>query len=158
MAPGICYGRSDLVSADDPVACAAKLYARLPQGLPLYTSPLRRCVDLARALHPAPIMDDRLVEMDFGDWEMQAWDNIPRGEIDAWSAAPLDYAPPGGEPATALRDRVRAFLREHAGQAGLVAVTHAGVMKLFAAELLGLPTHEWLSLRFEFGEAFVIEA
>ena len=126
--------------------------------MPLYTSPLRRCLELAQALHPAPVIDDRLIEMDFGAWEMRALGRHSARRDRRLGAAPLDYAPPGGESASALRDRVRGFLREHAGQAGLVVVTHAGVMKLFAAELLGLPTHEWLSLRFEFGEAFVIEA
>jgi alpha-ribazole phosphatase len=156
VTPGTCYGRSDLALAEDAAACAARLRAQLPPDAPLFTSPLRRCRDLAMALHPRPTIDDRLVEMDFGAWEMRAWNDIPRAEIDAWSAAPLDYAPPGGEPVAALRARVRDFIAARRHLAEAIAVTHAGVMKLFAAEVLGLPEREWLALRFDYGDSIVL--
>ena len=155
MAPGVCYGRSDLALAEDAAACAAALH--LPSGLPVYASPLRRCRELALALSPQAIVDERLIEMDFGTWELCAWDAIPRDEIDAWSRAPLDYAPPGGEPVSALRARVRGFLADHRGDGEIALVTHAGVMKLIAAELLGLPQAQWLALRFDYGAAFSLE-
>jgi alpha-ribazole phosphatase len=157
IAPGTCYGRSDLALADDPALCAATLLSRLPADLPLFTSPLQRCLALAQALHARPIIDERLVEMDFGAWEMRAWNDIPRSEIEAWRAAPLDYVPPGGEPVTALRGRVRDFLDEHRHRREFAVVTHAGVMKLFAAELLELPTGDWLSMSFDYGQVFVID-
>lgn len=159
VAPGICYGRSDLDSAEDPAECAARLRAQLAPDAPVFTSPLRRCLGLARALHPQPIVDARLVEMDFGAWEMRAWADIPRREIDAWCAAPLDYAPPAGEPVAALRERVRSFLEARRAEAAadIAVVTHAGVMKLFAAECLVLPADEWLSMTFGYGEIFIVD-
>lgn len=159
MAPGLCYGRNNLALAEDPAACAATLLKQLPTDVPLFTSPLQRCLVLARALHAQPIIDERLVEMNFGAWEMRAWNDIPRNEIDAWSAAPLDYAPPGGEPVAALRVRVRDFLdeRRSEGSGDMAIVTHAGVMKLFASELLNLPVNCWLSMSFDYGEVFVID-
>jgi alpha-ribazole phosphatase len=158
--PGICYGRSDLPLVEDPAACAARLRTQLPQDIPVFTSPLRRCLALAEALHARPIIDERLTEMDFGAWEMRAWDDIPRSEIDAWSAAPLDYAPPGGKPVAVLLGRVRTFLsdRRADGCSELAVVTHAGVMKLFAAELLDLPIDNWLPMTFKYSEIFVIDA
>jgi alpha-ribazole phosphatase len=159
VAPGICYGRSDLAPGTDSAECAARLRAELPAHLPVFTSPLRRCLELARALHAQPVVDPRLIEMNFGTWEMRAWSDIPRSEIDAWSAAPLDYTPPGGEPVTAVRERVRGFLKASRaeGDEDIVVVSHAGVMKLFAAECLGLATDEWLSMTFNYGETFVID-
>lgn len=159
MAPGICYGRSDLPPAADTVYCAATLRAQLPANLKVFTSPLRRCLALAQALHAQPIVDERLIEMNFGAWEMRAWSDIPRREIDAWSAAPLDYAPPGGEPVAALRARVRSFLdaRRAEAETDIIVVSHAGVMKLFAAECLQLPADSWLSMTFDYGGIFVVD-
>ena len=41
--------------------------------------------------------DARLAELDFGHWEMQSWDGIPRAEVDAWAADVAHYRPGGGE-------------------------------------------------------------
>ncbi|NWG72980.1 MAG: histidine phosphatase family protein, partial [Parvularculaceae bacterium] len=97
VAPGICYGRTDLPLAEHPARHAHALRPLLPVAAPLYASPLARARLLAEQLHPAPILDDRLREIDFGDWEMQAWDALDRRRLDAWAAAPFDFRPPGGE-------------------------------------------------------------
>jgi alpha-ribazole phosphatase len=155
VAPGTCYGRSDLPLADDPAAHAAGLRPLLPAGVPVYSSPLARCRLLAERLHPAPMFDDRLREIDFGDWEMRPWDDIDRAGLDAWAADPLNFTPPGGEAVADLRRRVADFLAGLAGDAVLVA--HAGVMKVCAAELAGIAPGEWFAMRFEYGSATLIE-
>ena len=159
VATGTCYGASDLDLAGDAFDCATRLRALLPAHVPLYSSPLRRCRRLAEALHDAPNYDARLREMDFGAWELRSWDEIPRAEIDAWAAAPMTYVPPGGESVSALAERVVAFLDEHCRPNGedLAVVTHAGVMRVFAAQLLNLPEQTSLGLRFDFGELRVLE-
>lgn len=153
VAPGICYGRTDLGLAADPAPLAQSLRALLPAAVPLYSSPLARARLLAEALHPAPRFDDRLREIDFGHWEMQPWDGLDRGLLDAWAADPFGFAPPGGEAVAALRARVAGFLAELAGDAVLVA--HAGVIKACAAELAG--EADWFGLRFDYGAASLIE-
>ena len=159
VAPGICYGASDVDLADDPLACAARLRAALPKCVPLFSSPLGRCRRLAEALHDAPQYDRRLSEMDFGAWEMQSWNEIPRAEFDAWTAAPMRYAPPGGESVGALQARVRAFLKERGWPRGddFAAVTNAGVMKVVAGQVHGLTQEAWFKLQFGFGELTVLE-
>lgn len=159
VAAGTCYGASDLDLTDDALDCAARLRERLPAHVPLYSSPLRRCRRLAAALHQSPKYDARLREMDFGEWELRSWNDIPRAEIDAWAAAPMTFVPPGGESVGALRARVVDFLDEHCLPDGgdFAVVTHAGVMRVFAAQLLGLPERAWFSLRFDFGELKVLE-
>ena len=155
---GVCYGRSDLGLAEDAQACAGGLRPLLPEHTPIYASPLSRCRHLAEQLHAAPRYDPRLMEMNFGEWEMQPWAGIGRDAIDAWLADPLDYAPPGGESVGAMRARVAEFLGEHAAEPCIALVVHAGVMKVCLAELLGLPQQEWFAYRFEFGSATLIEA
>jgi alpha-ribazole phosphatase len=159
VAAGICYGRSDLRLAEDATECAARLRNQLPADLPLFTSPLRRCLALAQSLHASPVIDERLIEMNFGAWEMRAWDDIPRREVDAWSAAPFDYVPPGGEPVAAVRARVRSFLEARRAEASkdIVVVTHAGVMKLIAAEGTALAENDWLTMTFDYGDIYVVD-
>ncbi len=162
VAPGLCYGRSDLALAEglSVVAAAAALRSLLPENLPLFSSPLTRCRLLAEALHPAPQFDARLLELDFGDWEMRPWNAIGRAALDAWAAQPLAFAPPGGESVAALRRRVAEFLAElaRADRQPAVLVTHAGVMKACAAELLNMDSSAWFSMQFEFGAVSLIEA
>ena len=130
VAPGLCYGRSD-VPAPVPADVAA-LAARLPPVSRLVTSPLRRCADLAAALAPhlglAPEADPRLAEIDFGAWEMRAWDDIPRAEIDAWAADVSRARPHGGESVAVMTARLAAFLADHAG-GRVLAVTHLGAIR-----------------------------
>jgi alpha-ribazole phosphatase len=115
--PGICYGSSDVASSAAATASVlAALRAKdLPGTLPVYASPLMRCADLARQLDVPVAFDTRLAEMDFGAWEMRAWDAIPRAEVDAWAADLLHYRPGGGESVLEVAHRVAAF-RDELGQ------------------------------------------
>ena len=137
VAPGICYGRSDIAASPSAVAAVAQglREAGLPGDLPVFASPLRRCAELAERLGVPVTYDARLAEMDFGAWEMQAWDAIPRAEIDAWSADLLHYRPGGGESVMDVARRVAAFfdaLRQADHPCALL-VCHAGSMRLLAA-------------------------
>lgn len=158
-----CYGRTDVdlsaTARGDLRNLADKLRAQLPHDAELYSSPLRRCRNLAEHLRDAPIVDARIGELDFGEWEMRPWDAIPRSELDAWAAAPLDYTVPGGESVARMRARVLEFLREchAAGHERVVLVTHAGVMKIALGAARGVAVEEWMAWRFEHGSLLVLE-
>ncbi|MGO4382547.1 histidine phosphatase family protein [Pseudoduganella sp. RAF53_2] len=150
VAPGLCYGSSDL--PPDPAAlaaCHASIGAALPPDLlraaPIWTSPLRRCTELAALLAATPgrpaaaIPDARLAELHFGAWELRAWDDIPRAEVDAWAADLLHYRPGGGESVLDAARRVQFFLRELTGPA--IVVCHAGTIRLMQALHNGAPLH-----------------
>ncbi len=157
VAEGICYGSSDVALAEDAAMVAARLKPLLPD-VPVFCSPLSRCRLLAQALHPAPVCDERLREIDFGGWEMQTWDAIGRPAIDAWVADPLHYAGHGGESVAMLRRRAVACVGEIAARhEAAILVVHAGVMKALAVELLGLPDSAWFSTSFVFGSVSLIE-
>jgi alpha-ribazole phosphatase len=155
VAAGVCYGRSDLPLAADVALAAARIRPQLPPMtpmLPVYTSPLQRCRQLADALHPVPNSDPRLQEMDFGAWEMRPWDSIQRAALDGWAADPLGYAPPEGESVHQLQQRVQDFVGgvQRAGLPRAVLVTHAGVMKVLVGQTQALPAKQWMALGFEY--------
>ncbi|MDB5960774.1 MAG: phosphoglycerate mutase [Massilia sp.] len=143
IAPGLCYGRSDVPV--DPAALDAVLAAlatSLPRatGTAVYSSPLQRCTALSAPLAaqlgmPAPLLDARLAEIDFGAWELRRWDDIPIAEIDAWAADLAGYVPGGGESLLQAARRVADFLDALKRQqvADAIVVCHAGTMRLLAA-------------------------
>lgn len=146
--PGICYGRLD-ISAENVAAVAERLQTELPPGLPVWSSPLRRCRQLAECLHAQPVFDERLVEMDFGAWEGRPWAEISRAELDAWAADVAAYAPPGGESPRALQRRALDFVASLSVPEAVI-VTHAGVIRTLLAAELGLPPARWTELVFDY--------
>jgi alpha-ribazole phosphatase len=154
---GICYGWLDLPLAEPAAAAAARLRPRLPANLtelPLWSSPSRRCRELAAALHPRPRIDARLREMNFGAWEGRSWEEIDRALLDAWVKEPADFAPPGGESARDVLTRLLAFLaeREAAPERRAILVTHAGILRVLHACHHRLPPARWTESRFEYEE------
>lgn len=147
-AAGRCYGRLDLPLAD-PASIAPIVTALAPRrGATIHTSPLARCRVVAEALaadwsQPSPIIDARLLEMDFGAWEGLLWDDIPRADLDRWAADLLGFAAPGGETGAALVARVTDFWHNVTNRTGAhVIITHGGPLKV----LMALADHQPVDL------------
>lgn len=155
IAPGICYGRLD-VPAQTVEASAARLRLLLPPALPVWSSPLQRARALAEALHPAPQIDPRLAEMDFGAWEGRSWDEIGADSLDEWASDVAGFRPPGGESGLEVQARALAWLAER-DEAEVVVITHAGVKRVLLAHWLQLSPSRWLELRFDFGAVTTVE-
>lgn len=158
ISEGICYGQLDL-EAENFDAAVQVLRAELPSLVPVWSSPLRRCFALAKRLHPAPIIDTRLAEMNFGQWEGRLWDDIPRAEIDAWAADIVGYAPPEGESPLALQRRAMAFVASLKGSKinEAVLVTHSGVIRTLVAHVQNLLPHRWCELNFGYASHTVLD-
>lgn len=161
--PGICYGRTD-ISLEQPAARAAEHFAswvagRHPDASPLrlYASPLVRCASVAAHLastwHVPAQMDADLVEIDFGEWELRRWDAIARDALDAWAADIEHGRPHGGESAAMVGARARRWLARACsdGPATIVAVTHAGVIRMLAAHVFGEPVAQSLQRALAYG-------
>lgn len=152
IAAGICYGRLD-VDCVDPLPIAAHLRPRIPAGTPVFTSPLRRARQLAEAIAPEVVIDDRLAEIDFGAWEGLAWDDIERHALDAWAADVRGFIPPGGESVAQLQARAVDFAGtiDSLGVENVALVAHAGILRALAGHWRQLPFAEWTQLQFDFG-------
>src|SRR5690606_42086613 len=86
---GICYGQSDIQLATSFDKEWTEIRKKLPLNVDrLFTSPLSRCTKLSERLAAhfglLPEKDVRLMEMNFGDWEMKKWDDIDQRELNAW--------------------------------------------------------------------------
>ncbi|MDF2466636.1 MAG: phosphoglycerate kinase [Ramlibacter sp.] len=140
LAPGLCYGASD-VPADDALSQRAALVAAatLPPGVPVWVSGLCRAQQLAAHLQSvrpdlAPVrVDARLNEMNFGRWELQPWLAVPRAEFDVWLADFANHRFGGVESTQDVIDRVATALADLQASLGAsgqaVWITHAGVIR-----------------------------
>lgn len=168
VAAGVCYGRLDVPTAEDPAVDAERLRKMLPPLDALYSSPLRRCRCLAELLHPAPNFDARLQEMHFGNWEGRPWDNVPRAELDAWARQVFDFTPPNGESARRMASRVLEFAALLGGQpvvdggaadnaVNIAVVAHQGPLRILTALLLGEGEERWLDRQFAYAAVTTLE-
>lgn len=110
----ICYGQTDLELKNTFEEEAQVILDQLPNWFDrIYSSPLIRCHTLARAI-PANevIIESRLRELSFGDWEMQPWKDLPQPAFDHWKKNFVHQAPPGGESMKDLQDRVMSWWKE----------------------------------------------
>jgi probable phosphomutase (TIGR03848 family) len=149
-ADGVLAGRTPGVGLDDTGREQAQhLAARLGEAslARVVTSPLERCRQTAELLSTEPIVDDRLIECDYGDWtgrklselrDEALWDRIQR--------QPSHVRFPGGESMRALQmraldaidDHDAAVAQEFGHNGAWVAVTHADIIKSIVADALGL--------------------
>lgn len=153
-------GRTDVPLSESGVQALSSRrlpppWAAVPQ---LLTSPLARCRQTAAALGlRGAIVEPRLVEMHWGEWEgarladlraelgPQMADNEARG---------FDFQPPGGESPRLVLARVRPWLQEQANSgSATVAITHRGVIRVIFAlatgwDMLGKPPAklDWTAL------------
>jgi alpha-ribazole phosphatase len=158
VAHGVCYGQHDIGLAEPAEETAARLRPLLPAEFDLHASPLARARLLAEALGD-PLLDERLKEIHFGEWEGRLFDDIG-GAIDDWAADPLGFRAPGGESAREMASRALGWLNGlilNRPARPVVVVAHGGPLRAIAGHLLGLPPERWLGLDFACGHVTRID-
>ena len=118
--PGVCYGQSDVPLRDsfeqEAAITSENLKTYRPQGRDfdhVYTSPLSRCVRLATYCgYPDAEHDKRIMEINFGDWEMHRFDEIADANLERWYADYLHVKATNGESFEDQYRRVAGFLDE----------------------------------------------
>jgi probable phosphoglycerate mutase len=111
----------------------------------LYTSPIQRTQETARAISAAtglePQVDEALLEIDFGDWTGAEFGALD-GDADwrAWNETRASARTPGGESMGEVLARWRGFLeatRRRHPDARVAAVSHGDVIKTVVADVMG---------------------
>jgi broad specificity phosphatase PhoE len=121
----------------------------------IYTSPLIRAKEtaeiVAERVRREVREDDRLKEVDVGDWQDRLKADVERDDPDAWAAfrrAGDEFRFPGGESFAEQQERVVAALVDitQRGELPALVVCHRGVVRCALAHThrRGLRTyHEW---------------
>lgn len=158
----ICYGQTDLALKNSFEEEAQVIIDQLPNWFDkIYSSPLIRCHTLAQAI-PANevILEPRLRELSFGDWEMQPWKDLPQPAFDQWKQNFVHQAPPKGESMKDLQDRVLSWWNEtHQGLNSPVGiVAHFAVIRVFMAALQETSLEDvFRQERMEYGAVFHLQ-
>ncbi len=131
--PGVCYGQSDVGLRDSFPQEAAKVREALGgyRFDRVYSSPLSRCRRLAAACgYESPELDSRLMEMNFGEWEMQAYDEIDDPRLQVWYDDFLSVRPTGGESSMEQCQRFLDFINDlkGCGDETVGIFTHGGII------------------------------
>lgn len=135
---GICYGQSDVPLAEtfeqEANALKAHLTARCPSPDMIFSSPLSRCTRLAEYCgYPQAQQDQRLLELNFGDWEMKPFDEIEDPRLELWYDDWINVSPTGGESYLMQCQRVAHFLDDlriaMADGSEALIFAHAGILR-----------------------------
>ena len=150
---GLCYGQSDVKLAADFFDDARDILKKLPTHDVLFSSPLSRCVRLANLISADVILDNRLLEVNFGDWENVPFADIESEKLHHWTQNFVTLAPPNGESFSELCQRVECFWHDviQLESERIFIVTHAGVIRALLAVILQLPPANAFQFRVDCG-------
>ena len=131
--PDIFYGQSDIdVSKNfkNEVSLIKKKMNELEiddSKLLVFSSPLRRCVKLSEQLFNKFKTDERLKELNFGDWENKKISQITQEEIEKWKKDIMNFQIPNGETNRMFFERLKSFCDEiFRSDNDFFIVAHAG--------------------------------
>lgn len=159
---GVCYGQSDVnLNKSDLEKYLSKYKQQLSFDFDLViSSPLQRCTELVDALgYDNYQIDNRLMEMNFGDWELKKWNDIPLDESDYWMKNYDSVSTPRGESMKQLFDRINLFYQELKQKPfhKVLIITHAGPIRCFWKIILDISLKNTMKIPIDYGEIFIID-
>ena len=114
----VFYGQTDL-DVSDRFEQEVKLIQKKiknfnidTNSIKVYSSPLRRCIKLTNKLTENYIVDERIKEMNLGDWEMKKMSSISKKEKLDWENNLLSFKIPNGESNNEFLKRLKSFLED----------------------------------------------
>jgi broad specificity phosphatase PhoE len=141
---GLLLGRFDPSLTDAGRLQAEQLAIRVRDLTPdtVISSPLVRAREtatpIAVAIGCAVEIDNRLVEIDYGEWDGRPFAELPPDVVARWQREP-DFAPPGGESLGAVGTRVAGLCDELlTDDRVVVAVSHVSPIKAAVCWALGV--------------------
>jgi len=161
---GICYGVTDVPLANSAPDEIERITRDLQkeQFDAVFTSPLSRCRILAKAIRPEQeqFVDDRLLELNFGDWEMVSWQQIYESEQGGvWFNDFIHEKCPNGQSYTDMVAAVKDFIAElqEKEYEHVLIVAHAGIIRTLISQTKQRNPFGVLELPIAFGEIFTFE-
>lgn len=159
---GTYYGQTDVELPRSYEYDFDTLKKKIPRKFDaVFTSPLSRCRNFARELESNVFKsDDRLLEMNFGDWEMKLWNEIEKTSFEHWVNNFDVASAPNGESFQSLYDRVIEFYDNevsHVDYEAVAIVTHGGVIRSIINHILNIPLKNAFGYELDFGSVTLID-
>jgi broad specificity phosphatase PhoE len=141
---GLLLGRGNVALTDHGRAQAKRLAEALA-GLDvahILASPLRRACDTAAPIAAAcgrtVDVDERLIEIDYGEWEGLPLADLAPDVVERWRRDG-GFVPPGGESLEIVAGRIASFCDEWLDDRVVVAVSHVSPIKAAVTWTLRVP-------------------
>lgn len=153
---GVCYGQSDIPLAESFQTELSKLTSHLPEIFDMvYSSTMHRCDKLAPFIFTKEPFktDKRLLEMNFGNWEMKKWADISQEPLNEWMNDFVQVRVPNGENFIDLYNRVNQFMDEliQTNYEKVAIITHAGVIRSVLCQILEIPLRNAFKIPIDYG-------
>ncbi|MFI3278322.1 MAG: histidine phosphatase family protein [Rikenellaceae bacterium] len=164
--PKICYGQSDIElhpsysEADLPKVIERLQGVKVPR---IYSSTLMRCHRLATDLQATVgakevALDSRLMEMNFGDWELTPWDDIYATQSGKeWFQNYLHHKTPNGEAFIDVVDRAASLLKDIRLTDDTLVVTHGGFIRAMLVATQQQPLDRVFEVEINYGDLIEIK-
>lgn len=140
-AAGLLLGRLDPPLDDLGMRQAAAVAHTLDTPSRVICSPLARTRQTAESFGVPVTVDDRWIELDYGEWDGRPVSEVSAETWKSWRSN-ISFAPPGGESLADLGERVRAAcadLADEAREADVIVVSHVSPIKAAVAWAVGAP-------------------
>ncbi len=137
-------------------AAATLLLRRLGVDGYVFTSPLRRARETAMCISAEARVDERLREVDMGEWELRSIHEVP---FDKYRLDPVSHGPPGGESMDSVVRRVRDFMdfAKSLNTKAVIAVSHWHPIATALALVMGLPLSRIYRIRISTGSISAVD-
>ncbi len=159
---GICYGQTDLELASSFKEEIKEIISEINivKDSIVYTSPLKRCTLLAKEVTPNFYCDNRLKELNFGDWELSSWNDIDKTLLNKWMGDFVNENVPNGESYIDLQNRSISVFNEliEKKYEQLFIITHAGVIRALLAYILEMDLKDSFSIKLNYGDIIKLES
>ncbi len=153
-------GRTDIDLSDKgraSVNALAKTFRHEAMATQWFCSPMTRTRETADIIRtvlestrsyslPELVFDKRLVELDFGDWEGQTWDEVHKNTPDIlanWGEDWVNRSPPNGETFNEQCERCQSWLNDwltsvqQETEASATVISHGGSIRALVCLCLG---------------------
>lgn len=162
---GICYGFTDVELASTFTTEAVETASQI-KGITfdeIWSSPLSRCMKLSKELFPEQTIntDERLKELNFGDWEGLTWEQIfehPQGKN--WMNNYHNKQCPNGE---SFQDQIKRIIDFHKEKKKyfrnkqVAIISHAGSIRAFLCYLQNLNPNNAFDIDIAYGSVTTIK-
>lgn len=166
---GVYYGWTDCELNEKGIAQGKHLNIELSRIKfdAVISSTLKRAIETAVIISgfamDSIIADERLKELNFGEWEGRHFDDIQRNNNDQWDTWTMDWKgakPPSGESFLEMYKRIEESLNEILEKykdKTILIVSHQGCLRTITSQLLKLNHDGYWSFVFEQGKYSLIE-
>ena len=160
--PRVCYGQTDVDVAPTFNKEAQKVKDEIQDisFSKIFSSPLKRCQKLSEFLfNDEIIFDDRLIELNFGNWEMKEWDKITDSEYHKWMNDYIKTPCLNGESFLDLHKRVNNFITDlkKENHENIAIVAHGGSIRSIILHITNKDLKDAFKIDVNYGEVIKIE-